>query len=246
MDLHRILLGGVRGESKDPGSLRRIQNWIGRPGCDILDATFVPTEPSKIEPLLENLFVYLPGNGKSSLVKMGLAHYQFEAIHPFRDGNGRIGRLLITLSLIKQGVLSLPLLYLSAYFEKNREAYYASLLDVSQNGNYEGWLKFFLKGVIIQSGDAVVRIRRLMAYHEECRQLVKRETNSTNALLAMDNLFVNPFTTIPHTAKLLSKPYPTARNAIENLQKLGIVEEVSGQKRGKVYLAKRIINSIEG
>ena len=247
LSLHQTLLKNVRGATRDPGKLKQVQNWIGRRGCEITEATFVPAPPENVPELLENLFAYIKeDNGVSALVKMGMVHYQFEAIHPFRDGNGRIGRLLITLSLMKKRTLSLPLLYLSAYFERNKDTYYGSLLKVSQKADYTNWLKFFLKGVITQSDDCTKRIKKIMEYHDECRTKVKLATNSTNCLLVLDSLFVNPYITIPHSAKIIGKGYPSGKRAVETLEKLGIIEEITRQQRSKVYLARKIIRIIEG
>ncbi len=245
LELHKILLTGVRGADKEPGQIRIRQNWIGKRGVDITQATYVPPEAEKVEPLLKNLLDYLNNAPQEHpLIKIGLAHYQFEAIHPFRDGNGRMGRLLITLYLIKKKMLSLPLLYLSAYFERNRDTYYDLLLQVSQKGDYETWLKFFLKGVILQSEDVIIRSKKMVTYSDECAQKVKR-TKNTYSLMILDNLFVNPYITVPHASAIIGKRYPTTNRALENLVKLGIVKETTGKKRNRVFLAEEIIKILQ-
>src|SRR4030042_2066766 len=161
-EIHGILTEGVRGEHLTPGEFRRSQNWIGPPGSTIQSATFVPPPVDEMHQALDNLemFIHAPSD-IPQLVRAGLIHYQFEAIHPFLDGNGRIGRLLVILLLIEWGLLSQPLLYLSAFFETHRPAYYDRLLAVSQGGEWENWLIFFLKGISSQSQDAINRIERL-------------------------------------------------------------------------------------
>ncbi|HLC79059.1 MAG TPA: Fic family protein [archaeon] len=245
LELHKILLKGVRGEQKEPGQIRTTQNWIGNRDSSINDATFVPPEPEKVKALLENLFAYLNAEDNTPpLIKIGIAHYQFEAIHPFRDGNGRIGRLLITLYLCKKNILPLPLLYISGYFEKNRDAYYDLLLDMSKKGNYSDWLKFFLKAVIAQSKDAIERAAKLEKYSKECKEKLL-EKSSTNALKIFESLLGNPYITIPNAKKILEKEYPTAKRAIQKLTEVGILKEITGKKRNTVFVAEKIRQILE-
>ena len=172
-------------------------------------------------------------------------HYQFETIHPFRDGNGRIGRLLITLFLCKSGLLPQPLLYLSAYFEKNREEYDERLYDASYKGDIEGWLRFFLRAVKTQADDALERAMRLEKYREECRALLEEETQSTNVLRVLDQLFANPYITINEISQLLHCHYPTARNNVHTLVDKGILIEMTGRRRGKIFYAPKIWEILE-
>ncbi len=245
LELHKILLKGVRGLQKEPGQIRTTQNWIGKPDSAINDATFVPPEPAKVKALLENLFAYLNAEDNTPpLVKIGIAHYQFEAIHPFRDGNGRIGRLLITFYLCKKNILLLPLLYISGYFEKNRDAYYDLLLDVSKKGAYDEWLKFFLKAVIAQSKDAIERATKLEKYSKECKEKLLDKSN-TNALKLFENLLGNPYITIPNAKKILKKEYPTAKRAIQKLIEAGILKEITGKQRNTIFVAEKIKQILE-
>jgi len=244
LELHEILLKGVRGQSKDPGKIRITQNWIGLDGSDVHSATFVPPEPSKVLPLLDNLFAYMATKNKvPPLIDVGLIHYQFESIHPFRDGNGRIGRVLLILYLIKKNILTMPVLYMSPYFDKNDRQYRALLLEVSQQGDYSSWLKFFLKGVIEQAKDTHRRVTKLLDYQKTCREKLNK-TRAPNSLIILESLFVNPYITVPNAKSLLKKSFPTAEHAIEVLVSHGILKEITGQIRNRVFLAEEIFKTI--
>ena len=167
-ELHERLLRGVRGSAQTPGDFRRSQNWIGPPGCTLGQATFVPPPPDAMHDALADLERFLHEDGLPLLIRLGVAHYQFEAIHPFLDGNGRVGRLLMPLMLLDRGVLSQPLLYLSAYFERFRSEYYTHLLWTSQNGDLRPWLEFFLRAVATQATDAEERTVRLVEEQSGC------------------------------------------------------------------------------
>src|SRR5205814_6708566 len=160
-ELHEKLMTGVRGQQVAPGQFRKTQNWIGKPGSTIQTASFIPPPPGEVEPCLAAWERFLHESNLPPLVTIGLAHYQFEAIHPFRDGNGRVGRLLITLFLIQRRILPSPLLYLSAFFEATRRDYYDGLSAVSERGDWPGWLNYFLRGVARQSEDALSRAHRI-------------------------------------------------------------------------------------
>ena len=243
--MHAILLTGVRGEDKDPGQYKVHQNLIGRSN-DIMEADFIPASPESVPRLMKNLYNYINEyEVETSLIKSGILHYQFETIHPFRDGNGRIGRLLITLYLCKTGLLSQPLLYLSAYLEKERDSYYDLLLDVSKTGNIESWLKFYLKGVTIQSNDALERSIKLEDYKLECRQILQEKTRSLKVLQILDRLFINPFIKIPEAAKIIGSHYPTAKSNIATLVDLGILEEFGDRKKERIYQARTIREILE-
>lgn len=243
--LHRILMTGVRGEDKEPGEFRKMQNWIGNEGTDIGDATFIPPAPDLLFGPLREFVDYLGEKDVPLLTQTAMMHYFFEAIHPFRDGNGRIGRLLITLFLCKREALSKPLLYLSAFFEKNREAYYGWLLKVSQKSEYEGWLKFFLRGIKEQAADAVERARQLVLLREEYHYKLREGKAVQNASRVLDRLFENPFTTIPKVEEFLGVSYPTAKRAIADLEETGIIEEITGQERNKLYCATEVLRILE-
>jgi Fic family protein len=244
-NMHSKLMSGVRGGERDPGRYKVVQNWIGT-STDILDAKFVPCRPESVPGLMQNLVEYLNTSERSPLlIKAGLMHYQFETIHPFRDGNGRMGRLLITLYLCQSKLLSQPLLYLSAYFEKNREAYDDTLFNASYKGDIEIWLKFFLRAVKTQADDALDRAMQLEAYRETCRQKLETETQTTNVLRVLDQLFVNPFIKINEVSTLLKTYYPTARNNILLLVDKGILTETTGRKRDQIFYAQEIGKILE-
>lgn len=245
LDLHRMLMEGVRGGGKGPESTRKVQNWIGRPGSTIVEARYVPPEPEKIHSLLDNLFDFLENNKDlPDLVKIGLAHYQFEAIHPFRDGNGRMGRLLIMLFILRRGILDLPLLYISEYFERYRGTYYDLLLLVSQKGDYEAWLKFFLKAMSIQANDASIKASALLAFVEDNSKAVE-DASGTSGAKIFRNMLSNPYTTISKAALATGVAYPTAERAVSKLVQLGILRPNNDQKRNKVFICDQIIRIIQ-
>lgn len=238
--LHFILMRGVRGENKDPGQFKFIQNWIGS-SDEILEAKFIPASPERTQALMNNLADYINNSTKSTpLIKAGIMHYQFEAIHPFRDGNGRIGRLLITLFLCKTGLLSQPLLYLSAYFDKYKQNYDEKLFNVSSKGDIESWLKFFLKAIKTQSDEAFSRTVELDNYYEACRDKLEKNSNSTNVLRVLDLLFVNPFIKITEVKKILKSYYSTAENNVRILLENGILKKYKdkeNKQRGNIFYA---------
>lgn len=245
--LHSILLKSVRGEDKEPGKYKTHQNHIGT-SLEIFEAKFVPASPQTTPRLMENLVDYINNSKKSTnLIKVGIMHYQFEAIHPFRDGNGRIGRLLVSLFLCKEKVLSQPLLYLSAYLKKHQREYNQRLFDVSSKGKIEDWLKFFLKAIKTQSDDAFERTIELDNYYEEAREILEKNSNSTRALLVLDELFENPFIKIIEIKKILGCLYPTAKNNLKILVKNKILKEFKpGEKlRDKIFYCPRISEILE-
>ncbi len=242
-DAHRILMSNVRGQERTPGKFRQVQNWIGKEGSRIDDAIYVPPSPEKLNEKLSEIesFVQDPTAGIPVLIQCALIHYQFEAVHPFADGNGRIGRLLIPLILAERNLLSRPLLYLSAYFEKNRTMYYNHLLDVSQNSNWIAWIRFFLKGVIEQASNAVDSVRKLTRLRTAYEERLRKKKASGNEIQLMTFLFANPIISIPGAANFLGVMYPTAKLAITKLQEMGILEELGQSKRGKLFKANDIL-----
>lgn len=243
-ETHAVLMTGVRGEEARPGEYRDLQVWIGPERSPIEDARFVPAPPEHVERLMDAWESFVNADLKMPpLVQCALLHYQFETIHPFRDGNGRIGRLLTTLFLIERGVLSTPLLYLSAYLERHRQAYYDSLLEVSRTGDFSPWLMFFLTGVAEQASDAIDRSRRLRALHQEFRDRLQQAGESANALLMVDELFANPVTTRRRTAELLSVTTTGARGLLERLLAQRIVSAVPGT-RPQAFVALEILDAI--
>lgn len=245
-EMHRILMEGVRGGDKRPGEFRRDRNWIGPPGCRLDEATYVPPPPEALPELLDAFEKALhETSGLPALVRFAVAHYQFEAIHPFMDGNGRIGRLLITLLLCTEGLLPQPLLYLSAYFERHRDAYYRQLLAVSQAMRWGEWIQFFLRGVSEQALDAIERARRLLELRERFRSQFHEARSSALLLKLIDELFNTPIITIPRAAKLLRVTYHSAQANIDRLVGGGILREVTGRKRDRVYVARQILQAVE-
>jgi len=243
-ELHARLMDGVRGQHSKPGEFRRSQNWIGPPGCALEEATYVP--PSVPE-MLEALNAWERALGDTSLpplAQIGLAHCQFEAIHPFLDGNGRVGRLLITLFLVERMILPTPMLYLSAYFEATRNEYYNRLLAVSESGDWEAWLRYFLIGVARESDDALGRVERLNELLRGWRSVVAGLPTGTPAAL-VDLLAENPFWTITKAAQRLGVAYTTAQRAVERLERESILEQVAGRLRDRVYCARAILDILE-
>lgn len=245
-EIHAHLMEGVRGEDKEPGEFRRVQNWIGPTGCSLKDATFVPPPPAEMHAALDALEKYMHASSPlPPLVRLALIHYQFEAIHPFLDGNGRIGRLLITLSLCASGLLPQPLLYLSAYFERHRDAYYDGLLAVSQSGRWLNWISFFLRGVAEQARDAIRRSDRLLELRETYRMKLQTARASALPLQLIDDLFGYPATTIPRIARRLKITQPAASRIVQKLIDKQVLEEITGQQRNRVFIASEILRAIE-
>jgi Fic family protein len=246
-EMHAVLMEGVRGESRAPGEFRRVQNWIGPPGAALENATYVPPPPGDalmhgldaFERFIHSDIVLPP------LVKTALVHYQFEALHPFLDGNGRIGRLLIILMLIEANIIPQPLLYLSAYFERYRADYYRLLLEVSQQGAWRDWLLFFLRGVEVEAQDAALRAKRILDLREGYRERYQREAASANLLAALDQLFVRPITTISQLSTVLNMSFRGAAKIVERLEQDGLLEEATGRKRDRVYIARHILELLE-
>jgi len=243
-ELHGKLMEGVRGETATPGEFRRSQNWIGVPGSTLSTASYVPPPPAEMKECLGAWEVFLHGRDLPPLVQVALAHAQFEAIHPFLDGNGRVGRLLITLFLVERNLLPSPLLYLSAFFEATRQDYYDRLRGVTREGAWPEWLAYFLNGVARQSEDALGRSERILGLLEEWR----REAgggSSKAPLEVLDLLATNPFITIKGAAEKLGAAFTTAQRAIERLEKLGIVSQVGEGKRDRVFCARSILELLE-
>jgi len=246
-EMHAVLMEGVRGAQRDPGEFRRVQNWIGPPGAEISEASYVPPPPGEIPATLGALERYVhEDTGLPPLVDIALVHYQFEAIHPFLDGNGRVGRLLITLMLIERDLLPEPLLYLSAYFERHRGAYYDHLLAVSQRGAWEDWLLFFFRGVFAEARDASRRAGRLFDLRETYRERFQREGGRINLLAAIDHLFARPVTDIRELEGALSISFEAARRLVALLEGEGVLEEITGRRRNRVYAAREIMQTLQG
>jgi len=243
-ELHEKLMKGVRDERATPGEFRRSQNWIGPPGCALSDATYVPPPPSEIMKALGAWEEFLHDRALPPLVQIALAHYQFEAIHPFLDGNGRVGRLLITLFLVERSILPTPLLYLSAFFEATRRDYYDGLLGVSQRGEWEGWLTYFLNGVTHQAEDALGRAARINELLDEWRQDLA--ASSTKPPMPLVNLLAeNPYWTVKGIAERMRVAFTTAQRAIDKLEAASILVRTTDAKRNRVYCARAILEILE-
>ena len=241
-ELHARLLSGVRGEDKRPGKFRDHPNFIGQRGQDIEDARFVPPPVFEMNQALNDFELFLHSNTELPfLVQLALIHYQFEAIHPFGDGNGRIGRLLLALLLCERGYLPQPLLYLSAFFERNRDSYMDHLLSVSQRGAWVEWIEFFLEGVAEQSRDAVTRSQLLLNLQQEYRERFQTARGSALTLQLVDALFEAPVITIPRARDFLGVTYRSAQLHIERLEGQGILTETSGSPRNRIYIALDIM-----
>jgi Fic family protein len=245
-EVHARLMEGVRGEHATPGEFRRTQNCIGAPGCTLDDATFVPPPVDEMHTALDALEKYLHSEDEHPpLVRLAFIHYQFEAIHPFIDGNGRIGRLPLILLLVHWGLLPLSLLYLSAYFEKHRQAYYDLLLSVSTRGTWREWVEFFLRGVAEQARDAVVRAKRLQDLQLAWRTKYQRARGAGLLLGIVDALFAVPVLTPRQVASQLRVSHPAAMQALRRLEQDQILNEVSGKQRNRLYVAPAIIQVLE-
>jgi Fic family protein len=245
-ELHGKLLKGVRGSDRRPGEFRNCQNYIGRKGESITNARYVP-------PPLNELAACLDAFEKSVheettqpfLVRLALIHYQFEAIHPFEDGNGRIGRLLLPLLLVEKGMLSHPLIQLSAYFEQHRSEYYDHLLRVSQTGEWQPWVQYFLQAVRQESHEAVRRTQAILDLRRRYREKMEAAGASAHALKIVDDLFVTPATTINTVAKRLRVSYPTADLLVRKLVRAGILEADARQRRNRIFRASEILRLVE-
>ncbi|HEU4760372.1 MAG TPA: Fic family protein [Dehalococcoidia bacterium] len=244
-EMHAILLEGVRGEDKTPGKLRTRQVWIGSEGTLIHDSRFIPPPADLVRDLLTDWEQFLNEDLEMPpLVRCALMHYQFEAIHPYLDGNGRIGRLLIVLLLCAERVLPTPLLYLSDYFERNRKEYSDQLYNVSATGQWEPWLRFFFDGVAEQADDAVLRSRRIRQLQEQYRDRLQQQRASGNALRLLDELFANPYMTTPLASRRLGVTPAGARLILERLAKARIVEVLPGNWP-RFYVARELLEAIE-
>lgn len=245
-EMHKVLMEGVRGDEKAPGEFREVQNWIGSKLSKVSNANFVPPNPEAVPKLMEDLIEYLnTEHNVPVLVRCALMHYQFETIHPFCDGNGRIGRSLITVYLCKKKKIIKPLLYISEFFEKHRLEYNELLLKTGQTGKFEGWIKFFLKAVEVQSEDASVRAHKLLYLRESYRKRVQREAQSSDILNIIDYLFSNPFITVKRAQHILDVTYPTGKKYVERLVEYEILKEANRLQREKTFVAYEIYEIIK-
>jgi Fic family protein len=237
-EIHAKLLEGVRGGQRTPGEFRRIQNWIGPSDAPLSQATFVPPPVPEMHQALDNLEKFLHDTSMPTLIHCGLAHAQFETIHPFMDGNGRVGRLLITFLLCQRDVLHRPLLYLSYYLRAHRAEYYDRLMAIRLQSDWEGWLKFFLRGVEAVSRDATNTARAIVGLRERHQQQLMQNlgNNSGSALRLLDYLFQQPLITVRMIEQQLQCVYATANKLVEHLVEQGLLQEITGWQRNRRFI----------
>jgi Fic family protein len=237
-EIHGRLLQRVRGAHLTPGELRRSQNWIGPGGCTLSEATFVPPPPDMVPEALAGLERFLHASDDVPLlVKIGLAHAQFETIHPFLDGNGRVGRLLVTFLLCEKGVLRKPVLYLSYYFKQHRQRYYDLLQATRDAGDWEGWLAFFVKGVAEVSAQATETARRILALREDHRTAITGRLGRAagNGHRVLEYLYERPIVSVNEVCSLIATTYPAANDLVARMVSLGILEEMTGRTRNRRF-----------
>jgi Fic family protein len=244
-ELHQALTQGVRGGEMVPGAFREEQVFIGS-SDRLRDARFVPPPPALVPSLMDALIGYVGApSDLPPLIKAALVHYQFEAIHPFRDGNGRIGRLLIMLMLCSPDVLPVPMLYLSAYLERNRSSYYDHLTTISRTGVWTEWIEFFLEGVVSEAADAVRRAGDLMSLRAGYHVRMQRSHASALTIKLIDSLFSDPAVTARRAATVLDATVTSAQTHIDRLVASGILKEITGGKRNRIYFALEIVTMLE-
>lgn len=233
-EIHQKLMSGVRGAERDPGEFRRSQNWIGPRDGNLNDAAFVPPPAPELQRLLGDLELFARDPGAMpALIHAGLVHAQFETIHPFLDGNGRVGRLLITFLLVHEGVLHRPLLYLSYFLKRHRAEYYDRLMAVRHDGDWEGWLRFFLRGVADTATEATGTAASIVRMREQNRAQVS--DLGAHAIQALDHLFEQPVINVGSLQKALDVSWPTANKLVQQLSNRGVLKEMTGQRRNRVF-----------
>ena len=245
-EMHRVLIQGTRGSRRGLGEFRRSQNWVGPPGAALLDATFVPPPPDIVVVAMTELEQFVHAENETPpLVKAGLIHAQFETIHPFLDGNGRIGRLLITLYLFREKILSKPLLYLSFYLKKERTQYYDLLMRIRTEGAWEDWVSFFFRGITETSEEAVRAARDIIALKDSIiSRLHENRVSSIHAVRLIDLLFDTPLTSVPAVAEKLAVSKQTAHGIVTKFNEMGILKEITGKERYRKYLFEDYVRII--
>lgn len=236
--IHKRLLAGVRGAERAPGRFRRVQNWVGPPGSNLHAAQYVPPPPNEMTKALYDLEAFIHDDTPMpTLLKVGMIHAQFETIHPFLDGNGRIGRLLITFLLCEKAILKRPLLYLSYFFKRNRPEYYDRLQAIRDKGDWEGWLKFFLRGVYEVAREATTTAQRIVNMREQHREIVTSNLGrgAGKALLVLESLFQRPIISVPWVQEVTSLSYANANNLVKQLCDVNILREITGHRRNRRF-----------
>ena len=241
-NVHKVLLAGVRGEHKQPGEFRKSQNWIG--GSSINDAIFIPPVHTSIPDLMNDIDEFVHSDKLfPELLKIALIHYQFETIHPFLDGNGRTGRLMITLYLVSKGILKRPILYLSDYLEKHRNSYYTNLTRARVENDIIGWFRFFLMGIIETAENGVKTFENILCLQKENEEKIKSlGSRSANALKVLTELYKRPVASANWIAKIAGISIASAYKLIRSLEEIGILSEVTGGKRGRIYILKKYVD----
>ena len=236
-ETHAVLMEGVRGQEKSPGEFRRSQNWIGGQGSTLKNARYIPPSPDDMIEAMSDLEKYINADDElDALIRAALIHYQFETIHPFLDGNGRVGRLLITLFLMEKKVLSTPALYISYFLKKNRVEYYDRMTEVRAKGNYEQWVTFFLRALLESAEDATATIDELIALHDKNAAVISGMGRAAkNAMLVFEYLEANPIIEIRKTAEALSITFNTASSAIKRLTDAGILVQTTNASRNRTF-----------
>jgi len=246
-NLHRILLTGVRGRHKEPGEIRRIQNYIAPPGTPIDQATFIPPSPEIIMDALSNWEEYLYSTERDPLVQLAILKAQFELIHPFLDGNGRIGRMLVPIILYHKKILSRPMFYISAYLERNRKVYYERLLAISKDGDWNGWISFFLQALVLQSEENSKKARAILELYNDMKARMPEITRSQYSIQAIDVLFSSPIISSSDFAIKSRIPSRTAQRIVERMEQEGILRLLREGKgsRSPVYLFPGLLDITE-
>ena len=236
-ETHAVLMEGVRGQEKSPGEFRRSQNWIGGQGSTLKNARYIPPSPDDMIEAMSDLEKYINADDElDALIRAALIHYQFETIHPFLDGNGRVGRLLITLFLMEKKVLSTPALYISYFLKKNRVEYYDRMTEVRAKGNYEQWVTFFLRALLESAEDATATIDELIALHDKNAAVISGMGRAAkNAMLVFEYLEANPIIEIRKTAEALSITFNTASSAVKRLTDAGILVQTTNASRNRTF-----------
>jgi Fic family protein len=247
-EAHRVLLSGVRGNGKAPGEYRRTPNWIGPPGCELEDAKFVPISPEQLQDAMSKWEKYIHEKTQDDLVKLSIIHAEFEAIHPFLDGNGRLGRMCVPLFMNKIGLIHAPMFYISAFFEKNRDEYYERLLAISRDDDWTGWCEFFLKAVMNQAHENQVRASEILRLYEDKKKLMVDLTHSQYSIHALDFIFSRPIFKSSDFSRINEIPASTAKRILAVLRDNNILTTISEAKgrRSAVFAFRKLINIAEG
>ena len=241
---HEILLQGVRGENKDRGNFRRQQVFIGKPGANLEQATYIPPSAEKIADLMSNLEKYIHTEEKDLLVQLAIVHAQFEMIHPFMDGNGRVGRMIMSLFLYFKKAIFYPSFYLSEYLESHREEYYKALLDISQNNNWDGWITFFLQAVIEQSKENISKAKKIIGLYEQKKKRITELTKSQFSIKILDALFVMPIFQSQDFIRISKIPKASAFRYIGILEKNGVISS-NKKRKNKLYFFNKLLDIVK-